>query len=151
MKLRFLPLLALALLSAAACAQTGQITGIAHVAYRVTDLDKEVAFFQKLGYQQAFTVTSPAGKVTESFIKVNDRQFIEVYPQPDSAQPPTQPLGWMHVCYESDDLPALVTTLTAHAPPQCPIRGPGPPCADFRHGRDPVCPRRHSPAFVPPI
>jgi catechol 2,3-dioxygenase-like lactoylglutathione lyase family enzyme len=111
MKPRFLPLLALALLSAAAWAQTGQITGIAHVAYRVTDLDKEVAFFQKLGYQQAFTVTSPAGKVTESFIKVNDRQFIELYPQADT----TQPLGWMHVCYESDDLPALVATLTAHA------------------------------------
>jgi hypothetical protein len=34
---------------------------------------------------------------------VNDRQFIELYPQSD----PPQPLGWMHACYESSDLNRL--------------------------------------------
>jgi len=91
-------------------AQTSQITGIAHIAYRATDLDKEVAFFQKLGFEQAFANTGPDGKVTESFIKVNDRQFIEVYP-PGAA---SEQMGWMHVCYESGDLNALFATLTAH-------------------------------------
>jgi hypothetical protein len=37
------------------------IIGIAHIAFRVSDLDREVAFFGKLGYQEAFTMTS-AGK-----------------------------------------------------------------------------------------
>ncbi len=91
-------------------AQTSQITGIAHIAYRATDLDKEVAFFQKLGFEQAFANTNPDGKVTESFIKVNDHQFIEVYP-PGVA---SDQMGWMHVCYESADLNALYATLTAH-------------------------------------
>lgn len=91
-------------------AQSGQITGIAHIAYRVKDLDKEVAFLQKLGYEEAFGFTNAEGKTSEVFIKVNDHQFIEVYPQTD----PSQPLGWMHVCYESDDLNALASALTAH-------------------------------------
>jgi catechol 2,3-dioxygenase-like lactoylglutathione lyase family enzyme len=91
-------------------AQSNQITGVAHIAYRATDLDKEVAFFQKLGFEQAFANTSPDGKVTQSFIKVNDRQFIEIYPRKESSEP----IGWMHVCYESGDLNALYATLDAH-------------------------------------
>ncbi|HEV2486980.1 MAG TPA: VOC family protein, partial [Terracidiphilus sp.] len=96
--------------SIAQAAQTSQITGIAHIAYRASDLDKEVAFLQKLGYEESFGFTNAAGRTTEVFVKVNDRQFIEVYPQTD----PSQPLGWMHVCYESDDINALYTALTAH-------------------------------------
>ena len=78
------------------------ITGIAHIAFRVSGLDREIAFLGKLGYEEAFTITY-AGKTTEVFIKVNDRQFIELYPQTD----PSQPLGWMHVCFEAGDLNAL--------------------------------------------
>ena len=116
MKMRWLLILALAILCAnpfrtfAQAAPTGQITGIAHIAYRVSDLDKEVAFLQKLGFVQSFANTNAAGKTTEVFIKVNDRQFIEVYPQGN----PSEPLGWMHVCYESDDLNGLAAALTAH-------------------------------------
>ncbi len=88
--------------SAGAGAETGQIDGIAHVAYRVSNLDNEVDFFRKLGYEEAFS-RSHDGKTTQAFIKVNDRQFIEVYPRTR----PDEPLGWMHVCYESADLNAL--------------------------------------------
>ena len=80
----------------------GQIDGIAHVAYRVSNLGNEVAFFKKLGYEEPFSRTR-GGRTTEAFIKVNDRQFIELYPQTDSRQP----LGWLLVCYESADLNAL--------------------------------------------
>lgn len=113
MKTRLYGFAALALLiagSMGASAQTSQISGIAHIAYRVSDLDKEVAFLQKLGYEESFGFTNAQGETSEVFIKVNDRQFIEVYPQTN----PSQPLGWMHVCYESDDLNALVAALTAH-------------------------------------
>jgi len=78
------------------------IIGIAHVAFRVSDIDREIAFLGKLGYQEAFAMTN-AGKTTEVFIKINDRQFIELYPQTS----PNQPLGWMHVCYEVGDLNIL--------------------------------------------
>jgi catechol 2,3-dioxygenase-like lactoylglutathione lyase family enzyme len=104
-----------------ATAQTTQITGIGHIAYRANDLDKEIAFFQKLGFEQAFANVNPDGKVTESFIKVNDHQFIEVYP-PGAA---SEQMGWMHVCYESGDLNALFAALDAHGLKPSPVRKAG--------------------------
>jgi catechol 2,3-dioxygenase-like lactoylglutathione lyase family enzyme len=78
------------------------IIGIAHIAFRVSDLDREIVFLGKLGYQEAFTLTRD-GKITEVFIKINDHQFIELYPQTS----PSQPIGWMHVCFEAGDLNVL--------------------------------------------
>jgi catechol 2,3-dioxygenase-like lactoylglutathione lyase family enzyme len=77
------------------------IIGIAHIAFRVSDLDREITFLGKLGFEEAFTLAY--GKTTEVFIKINDHEFIELYPRTD----PSQPLGWMHVCYEAGDLNAL--------------------------------------------
>lgn len=86
----------------------GEIDGIAHIAYRVSNLDDELAFLKKLGYEESFRMTH-AGQTSEVFVKVNDRQFIEVYPRRE----PNQRLGWMHVCYESADLNALHDSLVA--------------------------------------
>ncbi|HEX8712874.1 MAG TPA: VOC family protein [Terracidiphilus sp.] len=80
----------------------GGIDGIAHIAYRVSNLDNEMAFLKKLGYQESFAMKH-GGQTTEVFVKVNDRQFIEVYPKTE----PNQQVGWMHVCYESADLQGL--------------------------------------------
>jgi catechol 2,3-dioxygenase-like lactoylglutathione lyase family enzyme len=122
MKTRWTSILLFAVLSFTQLpAQTRQITGMAHIAYRATDLDKEVAFFQKLGFEQAFANTSPDGKITESFIKIDDHQFIEVYP-PGAA---SEQMGWMHVCYKSADLNALYATLVAHALSPSPVRKAG--------------------------
>ena len=79
------------------------IIGIAHIAFRVSDLNREIAFLNRLGYEQSFAMTN-AGKTSEVFIKVNDHQFIELYPRTDASQP----LGFMHVCFEAGDLNALV-------------------------------------------
>lgn len=87
----------------------GEIDGIAHIAYRVSNLDAELAFLKKLGYEEAFRMTR-GGRTSEVFVKVNDRQFLEVYPRLE----PNQSLGWMHVCYESADLNALHDALVAH-------------------------------------
>jgi catechol 2,3-dioxygenase-like lactoylglutathione lyase family enzyme len=86
----------------------GEIDGIAHVAYRVSNLDNELAFLKKLGYEESFAMKHD-GRTTEVFVKINDRQFLEVYPQTD----PSQRLGWMHVCYESADLKALHDALVS--------------------------------------
>jgi catechol 2,3-dioxygenase-like lactoylglutathione lyase family enzyme len=79
-----------------------RLAGIAHVALRVSDLAAARAFYEKLGFEQAFEFNKD-NRVSESFIKVNDRQFVELYPQKDGSQA----LGLMHVCYESGDLQAL--------------------------------------------
>jgi catechol 2,3-dioxygenase-like lactoylglutathione lyase family enzyme len=81
-------------------AQSPALSGIAHVAFRVADVAVARAFYQKLGFEQAFEMTRD-GQTTEAFIKISDRQFIELYPR-DS-----QLTGLMHLCYESSDLEAL--------------------------------------------
>jgi catechol 2,3-dioxygenase-like lactoylglutathione lyase family enzyme len=98
-------------------AQTPAITGIAHIAYRVSDLDKEVKFFAQFGYEVAFANTSGA-KTTEAFVKIDDRQFIEIYPQTD----PSQPLGWMHVCFEAGDLNTLIKFYDSTGLKAAPVR-----------------------------
>lgn len=98
----------------------GEIDGIAHIAYRVSNLDSELAFLKKLGYEEAFRMTR-RGQTSEVFVKVNDRQFIEVYPRTE----PNQPLGWMHVCYESADLNALHDALVARGLTPRPVQKAG--------------------------
>ena len=79
-----------------------RLAGIAHAAIRVSDLAKSRAFYRKLGFEEAFAMNQGATP-TEAFFKVNDRQFIELYPQ----RQPSQPIGFMHVCFESADIESL--------------------------------------------
>lgn len=83
-------------------AQTPALNGIAHVALRVHDLAASEAFYQKLGFVRAFEL-SRDGKVYEAFIKINDRQFIELYP----TTPNDPDVGFLHLCFEGADLNAI--------------------------------------------
>ena len=78
------------------------LVGIAHVAFHVTDVSKSREFYRTLGFEEAFAFNDP-GKPPVSYLKVNDRQYIELYQRKDESQP----LGLMHVCYEASDLEAL--------------------------------------------
>jgi catechol 2,3-dioxygenase-like lactoylglutathione lyase family enzyme len=95
-------LLLTALLAAPGPQPSPALAGIAHVALRVADLQKSRGFYQTLGFEQAFEFADP-GKAPVSYMKVNDRQFIELYQRADDSQP----LGLMHVCYEANDIDAL--------------------------------------------
>ena len=83
-------------------AQEVALAGIAHAAFRVSDVQKSREFYLKLGFQQAFEF-GDGGKTSVSYIKINDQQFVELYQRKDDAQP----LGLLHVCFESRDLNAL--------------------------------------------
>jgi catechol 2,3-dioxygenase-like lactoylglutathione lyase family enzyme len=78
------------------------LAGIAHVAFRVSDLERSQKFFESLGFEKAFEF-SDGGKVSEAFIKVNDRQFIELYPRTQESQS----IGFMHICFEVSDIESL--------------------------------------------
>ena len=79
------------------------MNGIAHIAIRVQDIAASLAFYHKLGFDQAFANTSASGAVTQSFVKLNDRQFFELYPV---TARDTQ-VGFMHLCFEAADINAL--------------------------------------------
>ena len=78
------------------------LSGIAHVAMRVSSLNAARAFYKKLGFEEAFAFDN-GGSPTEAFIKVNDTQFIELYPQRQAGEA----IGFLHVCYLSRDIEAL--------------------------------------------
>ena len=83
-------------------AEAAGLTGLAHVAIRVSNVDSEVAFFGKLGFKQAFA-NAQDGRTTEAYVKINDLQFIELM-LADSAQ---RPAGFADAGFESADLNAL--------------------------------------------
>ncbi len=81
---------------------TPPLNGIAHVAIRVHDLAASTAFYEKLGFEQAFDLKKN-GVSYESFIKINDTQFIELYP----VTPKDPATGFLHLCFEGADLNAI--------------------------------------------
>jgi catechol 2,3-dioxygenase-like lactoylglutathione lyase family enzyme len=79
--------------------------GIAHTAIRTANLPAAQAFYEKLGFEKAFSAEKN-GVITQAFYKINDREFLEIYPQTDPAK---EPIGFMHLCFDGKDLEALHT------------------------------------------
>jgi catechol 2,3-dioxygenase-like lactoylglutathione lyase family enzyme len=103
-------LLAFAVEPAAAPAQQAPpLAGIAHVALRVKNLAASIAFYQSLGFVQAFDLRHDDVPY-ESFIKINDHQFIELYPVTDKDPQP----AFLHVCFEGDDLESIHADYISH-------------------------------------
>lgn len=92
----------LAISPAPAAQPSPNLAGIAHVAFRVTNIEKSREFYGKLGFEEAFGFSDP-GKPPVSYLKVNDRQYIELYQRANDSQA----IGLMHVCYEAVDLDSL--------------------------------------------
>ena len=86
---------------AADAADPVALDGIAHVAFRVTGVAASREFYRKLGFEQAFELGSGATMV--SYVKINDRQFIELYARATE----DLPTGLMHLCFEMSDTDGL--------------------------------------------
>ena len=86
-----------------------RITGIAHVAFFASDLDKARAFYKDaLGYQEPYDLKNPDGSLSMSFIKINDRQYVELSKE---KAPNTDRLN--HVSIETDDIVGMRNYLAA--------------------------------------
>ena len=59
------------------------ITGIAHASFYTKDLESTQQFYKNyLGFAEPFTIMAKEGKdIAISFIKINDRQFVELFPE----------------------------------------------------------------------
>jgi catechol 2,3-dioxygenase-like lactoylglutathione lyase family enzyme len=93
---------------------------IAHVAIRVANLSASRTFYSSLGYQEAFSLDTD-GAPTEAFFKVNDRQFIELYP----SRKPDQEIGFLHVCFGATDLAAVNQLYTERGLSPTPVKRAG--------------------------
>jgi lactoylglutathione lyase len=64
-----------------------KILGVAHLAVFVSDLPKARAFYQELlGFEEPFTLPKPDGSVQIAFVKINDRQWIELFNEPSAGE-----------------------------------------------------------------
>ena len=58
------------------------IVGVAHIGLKTDDLAAERKFYGTyLGYQEPFTLDKPTGGPMLTYFKVNDHQYIEVFPE----------------------------------------------------------------------
>jgi lactoylglutathione lyase len=86
-----------------------RITGLSHIALYVHDLDKSRAFYKDfLGFAEPYSLTNKDGKLHLTWIKINDRQSIELFPE---REPHTDRL--YHVALETDDAQQMHDYLAA--------------------------------------
>src|SRR5437773_10003303 len=65
--------------------QRPKILGLAHIALFTADVEKSRRFYKDfLGYGEPFDLKNPDGSLSLTFIKVNDHQYIELFPEHES-------------------------------------------------------------------
>jgi catechol 2,3-dioxygenase-like lactoylglutathione lyase family enzyme len=79
-----------------------RIVGMPHVNFRVHDIEASRHFYEDfLGYSEPFDIKTD-GKLVMAFVKINDRQYIELSPEESPSQP-----RFVHLALETDDAEAL--------------------------------------------
>ena len=80
-----------------------KITGVAHIALAVHDIEKSRVYYKDfLGYGEPYKLDNPNGSLSLTFIKVNERQYIELFPEKTAN---TNRL--LHISLEVDDAEAM--------------------------------------------
>ncbi len=105
------------------------ITGIGHAAFRVRDLEQSLHFYcELLGLRRAFDMDRD-GKPWITFVYVGQGQFLELFPEPETAEDFSGNRGsYRHLQLMVDDLQRTINEMEARGMP----RSPNPP----RQGRD---------------
>lgn len=86
------------------------ITGLGHVAIKVTDLDRSLDYYiNTLGFPEMLRLHKDDGSVWLVYLRVTDTQYIEVFPGAENDRAP----GWNangmnHMCLTVDDIDAVL-------------------------------------------
>ncbi len=90
-----------------------RILGVAHIALFVSDIEKSRAFYKDfLGFEEPFRLDKPDGSLSLTFIKINDQQYIELFP---GLQPEADRLN--HISFYTDDAEAMRRYLASRGIP----------------------------------
>lgn len=85
------------------------IVGVSHVALYVHDLAKSRAFYKDfLGFDEPYSLTNKDGTLHLTWIKINDRQTIELFPEQEANSD-----RLYHVALETDDAVGMRDYLAA--------------------------------------
>jgi catechol 2,3-dioxygenase-like lactoylglutathione lyase family enzyme len=118
------------------------IVGVAHIGLRTDDLAAARKFYSGvLGFQESFTLDDPPGKLLLTYFKVNDHQYVEVFPE--LKDPKQDRLS--HVSFETTDAEQLRAYLASRG-----VRVPKKlePRLDGNRGFDVTDPDGHDVEFV---
>lgn len=75
------------------------ITGLSHIALYVHDMNRTLAFYKDfLGFAQPYSLTNMDGSLRLTWIKINDRQSLELFPETESGSD-----RLYHLALETDD------------------------------------------------
>ena len=86
------------------------IRGVAHVMFRVADLDRALRFYcDTLGMEKAFPFVRENGEHYGQYIHVGGRTFIELFKADLAA--PAEGQSYGHICLEVDDIEKVVREL----------------------------------------
>jgi catechol 2,3-dioxygenase-like lactoylglutathione lyase family enzyme len=85
------------------------VTGLSHVALWVHDVEQSRRFYKDfLGFDEPYSLTNSNGSLALTFIKINDRQAIELFPERE-----TNSDRLYHISLETDDAEAMRIWLAA--------------------------------------
>ncbi len=101
--LRILGLCALAGVCGAQDSPRPKILGVAHIAIYAADYEKSRAFYRDfLGFEEPYSLTKADGTPSMTFFKINERQYIELFPE---TAPKTDRLN--HISIQTDNAEAM--------------------------------------------
>jgi catechol 2,3-dioxygenase-like lactoylglutathione lyase family enzyme len=110
---KLIALLAFAPLLMSQAPKRPRILGVAHIALFVSDIEKSRAFYKDfLGFGEPFQLNNPDGSLSLTFIKVNERQYIELFP---TLKPGADRLN--HISIQTDDAEAMRVYLASKGIP----------------------------------
>ena len=85
------------------------VVGLSHVALFVQDVDKARAFYKDfLGFAEPYSLTNQDGSLHLTWIKINDRQSIELFPEKEAGADRLN-----HIALETDNAEAMRQYLSA--------------------------------------
>ncbi|HYY28060.1 MAG TPA: VOC family protein [Chthoniobacterales bacterium] len=91
-----------------------EITSIGHVALKVRDLEKSLAFYtEKMGFPEMFRLNREDGRVWLVYLRITDDQYLEIFPEAvqDSAPGP-ETNGINHFCLTVEDIEKVIRQLS---------------------------------------
>jgi lactoylglutathione lyase len=101
------------------------ITGIAHAAFAVSDLERTLDFYcHGLGLREAFRLHHDDGTVWIVYVQIRGLDFIEFFPEHGRAASTPAP-SYRHLALDVDDMGATLTDLASRGirPERPPVQG----------------------------